>query len=247
MAKFVGHLYGGAAVSSVAAIAVYSLGWAGPEQTQLLFFLGVAGGLLPDVDADNSAPIRGVFTLIGVLLAFTASLALVGRFPVIELAMIWAGVFVLVRYGVFEVFARLTVHRGVWHSWLAAVLVAVAGANAGYHILGFTAFDSWLAGAFIALGYLTHLLLDEVASVDLLGNRVRRSFGTALKPFSVSHPWASLSMLLAVIALSIPAPSPGPLLAAGWETGPNARSLEAKLLGPGDWMGRLGAVFASGH
>ena len=206
MANFVGHLYGSAAVSSAGAIGVYSLGWAGPEQTQALFFLGVAGGLLPDIDSDNSTPVRGFFTLLGVVLAFLVAFALVGRFPVVDLVLIWGGVFLLVRYGVFEVFARFTVHRGIWHSWLATVFAGVASTNAGFHLVGLSAFDAWLAGFFVAMGYLTHLCLDEVASVDILGNRVRRSFGTALKPFSLSSPRASLAMLALVVGLSFLAP-----------------------------------------
>ena len=88
MANFSGHLYGAAAVSSAGALGIYSLGWAGPEQTQMLFFLGVAGGLLPDIDSDNSTPVRAFFTLLGVVLAFLRSFTLVRRFPILELALI---------------------------------------------------------------------------------------------------------------------------------------------------------------
>jgi hypothetical protein len=58
---------------------------------------------------------------------------------------------------------------------------------------------SWLAGGFALLGYLTHLVLDEIASVDLLGNRVKRSFGTAIKPFSL-RAWPFSLMLLGLLA-----------------------------------------------
>jgi hypothetical protein len=121
MANFSVHLYGAAAVSSAASLGVYGLGWAGPELTQVLFFLGVAGGLLPDIDADGSAPVRGFFTLFGVVVGFLASFTLVGQLAVVDLTLVWIGVFLLVRYGVFEAFARFTVHRGIWHSWLALI------------------------------------------------------------------------------------------------------------------------------
>lgn len=242
MANFAGHLYGGAAVSSLAALGAYSLGWAGPEQTQILFFLGVGGGLLPDIDSDNSTPVRGFFTLLGVGLAFLVSFTLVGRFPVFELALVWAMVFAVVRFGVFEVFTYFTVHRGVWHSWLAVVFVGLLGANGAYHLVGLSAWDSWLSGAFLALGYFTHLCLDEIASVDLLGNRIRRSFGTALKPFSIAYPWASLSMLAAVIALSLLAPPIEPILADGRLQGLSEEALQTRLLGDGGWIAGLRAV-----
>jgi hypothetical protein len=214
LASFSGHLFGGAAVSSGAALAVYGLGWSGPQQIQILFLLGVAGGLLPDLDSDNSAAARAFFTLLGVASAFFVSVALIERLPVLELALVGAGVFLVARYGLFEVFARLTVHRGLWHSWLAAGFAALAVTNVSFHLAGFPAWESWLAGFFVAVGYLTHLCLDEIASVDLLGNRVKRSFGTALKPFSTSAPAASAGMFLAALVLAYTAPTLDPVLAA---------------------------------
>jgi hypothetical protein len=243
MANFSGHLYGGAFVSAAGALGVYSLGWAGPEQTQMLFFLGVAGGLLPDIDSDNSAPVRGFFTLLGVALAFLVSFTLVGRFPVLELALIWCGIFVLIRYGLFELFARLTVHRGVWHSWLGALFAGLAATNIAFHLAGLAAWDAWLAGAFVTGGYLTHLTLDEMASVDLLGNRVRRSFGTALKPFSLAHPWSSAAMLAAVTALTLPAPTVRPVLELGHREDLSAQVLYVRLLGEQGWISELRGVF----
>lgn len=242
MANFAAHLYGAAAVSSAATLGAYSLGWAGPEQTQMFFFLGVAGGLAPDIDADNSTPVRGFFNLLGVVLAFLVSFALVGRLPVVELALLWCGLFLVVRYGMFELFARFTVHRGVWHSWLAVAFAALATVNGLYHRFGLSAWESWLGGLFVALGYLTHLCLDELASVDLLGNRVKRSFGTALKPFSTAAPRASLAMLVAVIALAYVAPPLQPVLEVGRGHGLSLDSLQARILGDKDWLARVRAA-----
>jgi hypothetical protein len=62
------------------------------------------------------------------------------------------------------------------------------------------------------LGYVTHLVLDEAASVDLLGRRVKRSFGTALKPISLRFWPGTLVLLgLAVVLIGI-APDPNALL-----------------------------------
>jgi hypothetical protein len=235
MASFTAHLYGGAAVSAGAALALQGFGWAEPQQTQLLFVLGVVGGLLPDIDSDGSKPVRGAFTLLGVVLAFFAGFALMDRFPVGELLLIWGGVFVLVRYGFLELFARFTVHRGIWHSWLAAAFAGLATTNLAHHMAGLAPWDAWLAGAFVALGYLTHLSLDELASVDLFGHRVRRSFGTALKPFSIASPGASLAMLAAVVLLSLPAPGLEPVLKVARGQGPAASASSERMPGPWSW------------
>jgi hypothetical protein len=228
MAGFATHLYGAALVSSVAALGLHSVGLAGPQQAQTYFFLCIAGGLLPDIDSDASKPVRGFFTLLAVTLAFFVAFALVGRLQLLDVSLVWLAVFLLVRFGVFEAFARFTVHRGVWHSWLAAVLAALATANAAYHLVGAPALEAWFAGGFVALGYLTHLGLDELASVDLWGHRVRRSFGTALKPFSLAAPGASLAMLAAVLALGYTAPSVRPVLEVGQTHGWGSRALEAR-------------------
>jgi hypothetical protein len=239
MANFQGHLYGAAVVGSLASLAVYSVGWAGPQQTQALFLLPVTGGLLPDIDSDSSRPVRGFFTLLGVVLAFWISFSLVGQLPVAGLAAVWMLVFLTVRFGVFELVARFTVHRGVWHSWLGALFASVATADIAFQFAGLSPWDAWLAGLFLGLGYFTHLVLDEAASVDLLGRRVRRSFGTALKPCSIAYPWASLAMGAALAAVLLPAPTFDPVLQAGRYYGISAENLQVRLLGEGGWLDGL--------
>ena len=236
MADFRVHLYGAAATSGLATLAVHGLGWTGPRQAQLLFLLGVAGGLLPDIDAPQSTPVRAFFTLLGVVLAFAMTFSFAGRFPLPGLGLIWVLVFVTVRLGVFELFSRYTVHRGIWHSWLAALGAGLASTNLAHHAAGLPAWESWLAGAFVTLGYLTHLCLDEIASVDLLGRRIKRSFGTALKPFSLAYPWASLAMLVAVLLLGVSAPPVAPVLAVADHYGLDRAGILARLQDKGDWL-----------
>ena len=50
--------------------------------------------------------------------------------------------------------------------------------------------------------------------MDLLNNRVKRSFGTALKPFSAASPKASVVMLFGVLLLLYLAPTIEPVVAA---------------------------------
>lgn len=233
MADFKVHLYGAATISGLAALSAYNLNWTAARETQILFLIGVAGGLLPDIDSPKSTPIRGFFTLLGVVLAFAMTFSFAGRVPLLGLTLIWVLVFVTVRYGIFVLFARYTVHRGIWHSGLAALAAGLACANVAHHALGMTAWVSWLAGLFMVLGYLTHLCLDEIASVDLLGRRIRRSLGSALKPFSLDYPWASLAMLLAVLVLGASAPSLAPLVAVADHYGLQLALPRLRLLGGG--------------
>jgi hypothetical protein len=167
----------------------------------------VLGSLLPDIDADASVPVRGLFGVLGAALAFAWTLPLIGRYGPLSLAMIWIGSFLAVRVLLCEAFSRLTVHRGIWHSLLAALFVSLFAVNLLHWLLGQTPHDAWLGGLMVGIGYLTHLVLDEAFGVDLLGARIRRSFGTALKPWGFRNPGGSLAMAVAAGALCWYAPA----------------------------------------
>ena len=239
MANITTHLYGGAAVASIASLGVYSLGLADTRQAQLYFALGTIGGLLPDIDSDSSTPVRGFFTLMGVVLAFLVTFALVGKVPLVELGLVWLGVFCSVRFGVFEVFSRFTVHRGVWHSWLALFFVAAVTVNLAYWFIETPALEAWLSGLFVATGYVTHLCLDEIASVDLLNSRVKRSFGTALKPCSFASLSSSGLMLAGLLVLIYLAPGFDPVLVAANETGLISDEFGVWIRDPALWLADL--------
>lgn len=198
MANFQTHLYGGIVVSGGSVLALHGAGLVTEGQTLPLFGLGVVGGLLPDIDADASAPVRGFFGVLGTVLAFAWTLPLVGRYSPLGLALIWIGSFLAVRFLLCEAFARLTVHRGIWHSLLATLFAALATVNLLHWMLGLAPRDAWVGGLMVGIGYLTHLVLDEAFGVDLLGVRTKRSFGTALKPWSLRDPASSLAMAAAV-------------------------------------------------
>lgn len=206
MANFSTHFKVGIFVSGGAVLALDGVGLVPPDQTLVLFALGVMGSLLPDIDADASAPVRAAFGVIGAALAFAWTLPLVGRYPPLELALVWGGLFVATRFLLLAAFARFTVHRGIWHSWLAAGFAALATVNAAHWLLHQPAQSAWVAGLMVGIGYLTHLCLDEIYSVDLFNTRLRTSFGTALKPFSLSDPLSSLAMAAAVGVLAWLAP-----------------------------------------
>ncbi|EIC21004.1 metal-dependent hydrolase [Thiorhodovibrio frisius] len=210
MANFQTHLGVGTAVVGTAALAIHTQGLADFSQTQWLLALGVAASLLPDIDADDSRPVRAFFGLLGLVLGFVIASRLRDHFRLLELALVWAGVWLLVNFPLRLFFARLTVHRGSFHSLLMALAIALFVVIGADRWFAFEPAFSWLVGGFVLLGYLTHLVLDEIASVDLLGNRVKRSFGTAIKPLSL-RAWPLSLLLLGLIgvgALLVPDPAP---------------------------------------
>jgi membrane-bound metal-dependent hydrolase YbcI (DUF457 family) len=172
-----GVVYGGAAVNP--------LGF-DTDAAVLAAGLTTAGGMLPDLDSDSGVPVRELFGLaaaVGPLLLVPRMVhAGLGREAV--LAALLFG-YVLIRYVVADVFRRLTVHRGMYHS-IPAMLIS--------GLLVYLAYDSpdrgvrvLLAGG-VMVGFLSHLVLDEVYSVDFRGLRpkLKASAGSALKFGSAS-------------------------------------------------------------
>ncbi|WAS91333.1 metal-dependent hydrolase [Nannocystis punicea] len=206
MANFRVHFLGAAIPSAVAA----GLAIAGELVTPLVggacFGLGVLGGMLPDIDADSSVPTRIIFGALAVAAAAAVVLALhVDSAPgLVVLAAVAA--FVAVRVGLRGFTAWLCVHRGLVHSLPFAALVGVLAVHVASRAFGLAPTPAWLAGVFLTGGFLVHLALDELSSVDLVGARMKRSFGTALKLGS-RRQWFGTAVLYAgVIALVTIAP-----------------------------------------
>ncbi len=221
MANFQTHLNVGIFVSGGAVLALHGVGLVESGTTLGYFALGVAGSLLPDIDADASKPVRAFFNVLAVALGFVMTLPLSGRLLPLDLALLWAGIYLFVRFVLFEAFSRLTVHRGIWHSWLGIGVATLTTVNLAHWGLGRSSESAWVAGLMVGIGYLTHLCLDELYSVDLLNSRVKRSFGTALKPFSLADLRSSLGMLAMVLVLVWFAP------AIDWDRLPANASVQA--------------------
>lgn len=140
------------------------------------------GGMLPDLDSDNSRPVREI-------LSFSAAaipMLLVDRFRALSLSaeeMVLAGaaIYALVRFGFGTIFKRFTVHRGMFHSIPA---MGIAFLATFLLCQGDDAVRVFKAAA-VALGFLSHLILDEIWAVQWTwtGPRFKKSFGTAIKMF----------------------------------------------------------------
>lgn len=188
MAGFRMHItVSGITGAAVGAAAVTPLGYP-PETAVLAAALTTVGGMLPDLDSDSGVPVRELFSLAAAIvpLVFLPRLIQMGLTREGVLAALIFG-YVLVRYWARAVFKRLTVHRGMFHS-LPALLIAGLAVYLGYHS------DHRPTRVLLALGvmagFLSHLVLDELYSVDLRGLKVRlnKFAGSAVKLFSPSMP-----------------------------------------------------------
>jgi len=201
MADFRTHLAVASTVSGVIAIGGMVAGLATPREVVLFFGAGTIGGILPDIDSDHTIPVQILFSVLSVALAFMSVFSKADTYSVVELSCLWILVHLFVRHVLYKIFAKFTVHRGIFHSQLAAIFFLFLSAAAGYHMFALSTVSAWLVGCFVALGYMIHLLLDEIYSVDISGARIKKSFGTALKFASVEELKTSLALGIATVAL----------------------------------------------
>ena len=199
MANFRTHI-SVAALGSMAATAV-CIQKIGLSDTQalMLFGLGCLGGMLPDVDSDHSTPACWMFRCITGVSLWVVGSSTYGHIPMVQWALIMLLTFLLSHFIIAALIRAITVHRGMFHSIPAAALAGILAYAIAQHLLATPTEFSWLIASFITGGYLLHLLLDECYSVDLLGGRLKRSFGTALKLFQRPQ-WKSYCILYLVLA-----------------------------------------------
>ena len=166
------------------------------------------GGMLPDIDSDSGVPLRETMSFF----AAVAPMMLVDRFQHFgwnyeQMVLAGAASYSVVRFGLAKILKRFTVHRGMFHSIPALLIftgVAFLVSNStNLHLRYFKA-----GGVF--LGVLSHLMLDEIYSIEWAGGRWRfkKSFGTAIKLWG-DDLWGNFSVywklaLVVVMILSEP-------------------------------------------
>ena len=187
MADFRTHVAVASTVSGVIAIGGMVAGVATPKEVVLFFCAGTIGGVLPDIDSDHTIPVQILFSFLSVALAFMSVFSKADTYSVVELSCLWILVHLFVRHVLYKIFAKFTVHRGIFHSQLAAIFFLFFSAAAAYHLFGLATVTSWLVGCFVALGYMIHLLLDEIYSVDISGAGFTANVSAELKVGSVSE------------------------------------------------------------
>jgi hypothetical protein len=202
MANFKTHMVVGASASGVSSTLLLSGGVVSGTDAFLLFTLGSLASLLPDLDSKTSVPFKITSSLLSVFLAFFVIFSK-QHYSILEMLILWFAVFFGIRHLATPLFLKFTSHRGIFHSVPMAML---------FGVLGILLFEKlfwvdhnlaiWI-GFFITFGYLVHLLLDEVYSVDLSNRRLKKSFGSALSLWKKDNFWGSLALYGVVAFLSL--------------------------------------------
>ncbi len=157
--------------------------------------LTTLGGLLPDLDHPVGTQLKGFTGILGVLAAMAVWHRVARSIPEMPFELhMWMAVlaYIFVRHGLRRTLAKMMVHRGISHSFPTC---AVWGAAAFLYYPSDSTIVRLLMASAVTLGFLSHLVLDEMFSVELSGARVKRSFGTAMKFWAPSLP-ATMAMYL---------------------------------------------------
>jgi membrane-bound metal-dependent hydrolase YbcI (DUF457 family) len=162
------------------------------DQCLLATGLCSVSGMLPDLDSDNGVPLRES-------LAFAAAVVpmlLIDRFQnagfsTDAMVLLTAVIYAAIRFGLGSILRSYTRHRGMFHSLPAAIIFAeLAYLMCDCPQQSMRIFKA----AAVMIGFMSHLILDEVWSVELRMGipRFKKSFGTALKLWDKVW-WANLS------------------------------------------------------
>lgn len=216
MANFNTHLSVALGASAGAALLTVNLNIITITDAPWMIAFGTIGGMLPDIDSGHSTPIKLFFTTLALLTLLAVINLFKNNYPPHWLLLMAATAYLAVRYGALKLFDRFTSHRGIFHSVLTAVFFCLLMVCIGCYLLRWDNLHSWLSGLFISFGFIVHLLLDEVYSVDLSNRRMKKSFGTALKLYSYNNMTTTSLMALCTLALAWITPQPQPLISA-WQ------------------------------
>jgi len=190
MAGFKAHLATGILAGGVLSFGAVIVSFVEIIYVPIIFSAILVGSFLPDLDSDTGMPVKILFASLGMLTAIWTGYMLLDRVsdePIKSIATVvgsYGAVYIILQ----RIFKKFTKHRGLFHSILALLITMLA---LNYLLLSFefSMFKSGLLAVSLGIGYLGHLILDEVNSVVNLSGIPfipNKSLGSALKIMSKS-------------------------------------------------------------
>jgi hypothetical protein len=192
MANFRKHISWGVFIGIAVVVAGFILSFiSGIELVFWVFLAVIIGSFLPDLDMDEGVPFQILFGLLGAGLAGTVFFNAYqdGERNVKSLAFLSITVFLAVRFVAGYIFEQFTDHRGIFHS-IPAVLLSGLSMVWLLEFVDISSQERLIIGLAVSLGYLGHLILDEIySSMNLHGHSLfpKQSLGSALKLYSSSR------------------------------------------------------------
>jgi len=203
MASFAQHVNTAVVISGITIAPLYSSSLIDINQSLALLFFGMIGGILPDIDLENSKPIQITSSILSIFIPLLAILTLLDSLSISKMLFIWLLSAMLLHFFIFRILLHFTIHRGVIHTIPMGVLFAQSINILFYHVLEFEQLFSLLCGIFLFLGFIIHLLLDEIVSLNAFGMSFKKSLGTALKFYDKNNIIGSVLLYISIIILQV--------------------------------------------
>lgn len=177
MANFKQHITGGFITGAISAGIAFVAYGTTLLQAGIAFILGALGSALPDIDCDTSTPLKFLFGYIGVVVPVIALQYFIKNATMETTLLFIVFGYIIIKDIVSILFLKFTKHRGIFHSIPMAVIFG--------QLTFLLFFDSLLKIRIVfaiacVFGFLTHLIMDEIWSVDLMGGNIKKSFGSAV-------------------------------------------------------------------
>lgn len=154
----------------------------------LIFVATVVGAFLPDLDSDTGAPLKILLIIFSVIGSAVTGWIVLNQeeSSLLQLAGFVAFSGLFIYYVIGGIFKKLTNHRGIFHSIPAVVLSAMLTLTL-LNLIDLDLNIKMMVSLGVGLGYLCHLILDELNSTVNLGGIPfipNKSIGTALKLYA---------------------------------------------------------------
>ncbi|CAM2997189.1 metal-dependent hydrolase [Vibrio rarus] len=215
MANFDTHLKAGVAVTGIAAATLLSKGDITIQTALWLWFAGTVGSLYPDIDSDSSTSLDVIYGAVSIALCFGAMHFVIGESHtptgLLRLLLIPIAIYLFLHQILLRIFKKITAHRGACHSIIFGIANTLVLVNLCFYLIDGivikAALTAWLTGLFFFIGFILHLVMDELNSIEWRQCKIKNSFGSALKLLPSDHLILSLFLIGICIINAFFAPS----------------------------------------
>lgn len=194
------HITGSSIAGAGYGLAAWQVGDMPPMTCALGAGLCAVAGMMPDLDSGPGIPLREsvAFAAAVVPIMLIHRLRETGL-PLEAMILCGAAMYLAIRFGMAWVLKNYSIHRGMFHSLPAA---AIAGQITFLAFAAEEPLRRYFVSSAVVVGFLTHLLLDEIWSVKMgmFGPKFKKSFGTALK-FAGPTMWSNVLTYVLAVAL----------------------------------------------
>jgi len=203
MANFKTHITISTIASAIISTSLLLIGIYTFLDAFLVFILGVVGGIFPDIDSENSKSARVLFNILPVSITAIYLFTIAPNYFFVEMLTLSVVTFVVIRFGFIRIFQWITVHRGMFHSIPMAFVVGLIVVLISHYLFTSNQLSSWIYGSAVTINYIIHLITDEIYSIDIYNQRVKKSLGSALKLFRVKTTTDKIYSFLTYLVLLV--------------------------------------------